>query len=87
MFNVPLKEFGNSVMKQILMTDCYDLCGQIDLDGAATVVVYPYFWAGSTNPKDPKGPPAWKLDKSSASVATMNTLPISIQAKPFSGGL
>jgi hypothetical protein len=86
-FKVPLKEFGNGLMKQILLTDCYDLCAPINLDGPAEVFVYPYCWAGSKDPNNATGSPMGKLEKSSVAVPIMNSLPITIQAKPFSGPL
>jgi hypothetical protein len=86
-FKVPLKEFGDSLMKQILLTDCYDLCAPINLDGPAEVFVYPRCWAGSKDPNNPTGPPVWKLEEPSVAVPTMNSLQITVQAKPFSGRL
>ncbi len=85
-FTVPLKQFGDSVMKQILLTDCYDLCGPINLDGPAEVFVYPYCWMGSKSTTDAKKP-SWTLEKISGRVPTMNSLPILIQAKTFHGQL
>ena len=88
-FQVPLKQFGDSVMQQILLSDCYDLCGHICLDGPAEVFVYPYCWMGTESTKGayPTGPPTWTLEKMTAPVPTMNSLPILIQAKTFSGKL
>ncbi len=75
-FSVSLKEFGDFVIKQVLLTGCYDLCGPIYLDCPAVVFVSPYC-------KCPSNP-----DNSSVSpVRTMNVLPITIEAKPFSGSL
>jgi hypothetical protein len=86
-FKVSLKEFGNSVMKQILLTDCYDLCGPTYLDCPVEVYVYPHCWTPQTDPAHPTGPPTWTLDKSTVPVPVMNTLSITIMPMPFSGPL
>jgi hypothetical protein len=83
-YTVPLKQFGDSVMKQILLTNCYDLCGPIYLDCAASVVVYPYFL---TTTQIPGGAPSLIYEKSGVGVPVMNALPILIQPKAFSGPL
>ncbi len=93
-YTVSLKTFGDAVMKQILLTNCYDLCGSIELDGDAEVLVYPYCPPGPMEPADAvadtdgtskNAPP--ELRPSSTPAKARNTLPVRIQAKPFSGAL